>query len=415
MTRLLRRSCYLLLAFVALAAAGDSLSYDAPAWGADLDRLEADMAQGYANLDWIAEKRGLDLVRLDRETRARLGSAHSHLRAFLALRDFLHAFHDPHLRLEWGERPIRESQPAQGLASDTKAKPPVSSLAGPDCSEAGYEEGEHAFAFPFQRLAGWRTLADGDFPAGIAGDTGVLRIAQLGENQYLSACEQVVHRGPRALDARGLQLAVRALQQTRLRAALAALRQAGARRLLIDVSGNGGGSEWVSEVIALATPRTMTRAPVRVVAPSCDRRGAWRGKPGCSVFGPPGERETIRGTGAWSGPVFVLADRNTASAAEDLVAWLQQNRVARVIGERTMGAGCGYVDGGTRTQLRNSPFDVMMPNCARYLDDGSNEIEGIAPDIALDMQSTDEAGKAQALAAALNRSDLIQAREARLD
>ena len=104
---------------------------------------------------------------------------------------------------------------------------------------------------------------------------------------------------------------------------------------------------------------------------------------------------------AKAGAKVVLADANTASAAEDLVAWLQQNRVARVIGERTMGAGCGYVDGGTRTQLRASPFDVMMPNCARYLDDGSNEFEGIAPDIAIDLRSTDEAAKAQALAEAL--------------
>jgi len=113
------------------------------------------------------------------------------------------------------------------------------------------------------------------------------------------------------------------------------------------------------------------------------------------------QRATIDGTGEWSGPVLVLADRNTASAAEDLVAWLQQNRVARVIGERTMGAGCGYVDGGTRTQLRASHFDLLMPNCARYLEDGTNEIEGIAPDIAIDMHLEDPAAQANALAAAL--------------
>jgi C-terminal processing protease CtpA/Prc len=96
--------------------------------------------------------------------------------------------------------------------------------------------------------------------------------------------------------------------------------------------------------------------------------------------------------------VLVLADRGTASASEDLVAWLQQNKVASILGERTMGAGCGYVDGGTRTQLRNSPFDVMMPNCARFLDDGTNEIEGLAPDIALPMHADDPQAQADALA-----------------
>ena len=68
-----------------------------------------------------------------------------------------------------------------------------------------------------------------------------------------------------------------------------------------------------------------------------------------------------------------------------------------------MGAGCGYMDGGTRTQLRASHFDLMMPNCARYLDDGTNEIEGIAPDLAIDMHVEDPDAQSRALAAALRR------------
>ena len=400
MKTVFRRALLALLAMVALLAAGDVATYDPAAWTADLDRIEADMAQGYANLDWIAGKRGLDLPRLDRTTRARLADAHSRVRAFLAVRDFVHAFRDPHLRLRWGDRPIQAS-PAQaaGMASDVSAKG-GGSYAGAeaDCAKANYEEDDHSFAFPVDRLAGWRALGGGDFPFGITGDVGVLRIAALGEDKYAAACAKVVRTG---LDSRALQLAVRERLQAKLREALATLRGAGARRLLIDVSGNGGGSEWVSEVIALMTPRRLSRAEVRVVAPACDRRGVWQGKPECSVFGPAQARITIDGTGEWSGPVLVLADRNTASAAEDLVAWLQQNKVARVIGERTMGAGCGYIDGGTRTQLRASHFDLVMPNCARYLDDGTNEIEGIAPDIAIDMHVEDKAAQARALAAAL--------------
>jgi hypothetical protein len=396
MKRLLRRSGFAMLALLALLVAGDAATYDARAWTADLDRLEADMAQGYANLDWIHEKRGLDLVELDRVTRTRIGNAHSRLRAFLALRDFVHAFGDPHLRLKWGVRPIQavDVSNASSIDESDAPDPPV----GADCAAAGYEEGDHAFAFPFTGLPGWRRLPGVDFPAGIAGDVGVLRIAQFGENKYASACEAVFKAG---IGERELQLAVRERQQQQLRAAIIALRQAGARRLLIDVTGNGGGSEWVSEVIALATPRTLARAEVRVVAPACDRGGAWRGKPSCSVFGPEEPRATLQGTGEWTGPVFVLADRNTASASEDLVAWLQQNKIAQVIGERTMGAGCGYIDGGTRTQLHASHFDVMMPNCARFLEDGTNEIEGIAPDVAIDMRAADEMEKARALTAAL--------------
>jgi hypothetical protein len=402
MKTLFRRALLALLAMVALLAAGDVATYDPAAWTADLDRIESDMAQGYANLDWIAGKRGLDLPRLDRATRARLADAHSRVRAFLAVRDFVHAFRDPHLRLRWGDRPINEATaPAAGVASDVGANV-ANAYAGAeaDCAKANYEEDDHSFDFPVERLTGWRQLGNGDFPFGVAGDVGVLRIAALGENKYAGACAKVARAG---MDERALQLAVREHQQAQLRTVLATLRGAGAKRLLIDVTGNGGGSEWVSEVIALMTPRRMSRAEVRVVGPACDRRGVWQGKPACSVFAPAQARATLDGTGEWSGPVLVLADRNTASAAEDLVAWLQQNKVARVVGERTMGAGCGYVDGGTRTQLRASHFDVMMPNCARYLDDGTNEIEGIAPDIAIDMHLDDPAAQAKALSIALAR------------
>lgn len=400
MKTLFRRALLALVAAIALLAAGDVATYDPAAWTADLERIEADMAQGYANLDWIAAKRGLDLPRLDRVTRQRLANAHSRVRAFLAVRDFVHSFRDPHLRLSWGQRPIAAAR-AVGVASDVTADPaPAYAGAEADCAKANYEQEDHAFTFPVARLAGWRALGDGDFPFGVAGDVGVLRIAALGENKYAAACATVARPG---LDERALQLAVREHQQAALREALATLRGAGAKRLLVDVTGNGGGSEWVSEVIALMSPRRMSRAEVRVVGPACDRRGVWQGKPACSVFAPAEQRATIDGTGEWSGPVLVLADRNTASAAEDLVAWLQQNKVARVIGERTMGAGCGYIDGGTRTQLHASHFDVLMPNCARYLDDGTNEIEGIAPDIAIDMQAKDDAVKANALATALAR------------
>jgi hypothetical protein len=408
MTRFLRRIAFVLLGALALVAAGDAATYDARAWSADLDRLEADMAQGYANLDWIARERGLDLRALDRSTRARLANAHSRVRAFLALKDFVHAFRDPHFKLEWGKRPIvaaaavAATPAASASVSAPAAEPePADTPAGEDCAAAGYEEDGHAFAFPFAALPGWRALPGGDFPNGVAGDLGVLLFEQFCDNKFAGACEQVFRAG---YGERVLQLAVRARQQERLRATLAALRQAGARRLLVDVSGNGGGSEWVSEVIALLTPRKLARAEVRVVAPACDRRGLWRGEKVCGVFGPAQSRASLQGTGDWRGEVYVLADRNTASAAEDLVAWLQQNRVARVLGERTMGAGCGYIDGGTRTQLRASHFDVRMPNCARFLDDGTNEIEGIAPDIELPMAGEDEAAKAKALAAALAKA-----------
>ena len=52
-------------------AADPAPEFDRAAWLADYDGLKATMARGYANLDWIAEHRGLDLAELDRATTAR--------------------------------------------------------------------------------------------------------------------------------------------------------------------------------------------------------------------------------------------------------------------------------------------------------------------------------------------------------
>ena len=396
---LLRRALLGVIALVLLAAAADVLTYDPRPWLADYTRLKRDMAQGYANLDWAVEKRGIDLPALDRETTGRLENAHSRVRAFLALRDFVRGFNDPHLRMKPGERPIPTAAPMAASSEDSE---PTDPPAGADCEAAGYEEDDHAFRFPFARMAGWKPLRESDFPSGLLGDIGVLRIAQFGEDRYLSACQAVFKPG---VGDRALQLAVRARQQASLREAIVDLRAKGARRLLVDVSGNGGGSEWVSEVIALMTDKPLTRREALVVEAACDRSAVWRGDSApCPVFGgDPGERASLQGNGAWTGPLLILADRGTGSAAEDFVAWLQQNRIATVIGDRTAGAGCGYVNGGNPTRLSVVPIDVWMPNCARFLEDGSNEIEGIAPDIQIPMGDTDAAKQAQALAAALAR------------
>ena len=399
---LLRRALLGLITLILLAVTADVLTYDAQPWLDDYTRLKRDMAQGYANLDWAIEERGVDLPALDRDTTAALENAHSRVRAFVALRNFIRGFNDPHFRMKPGERPVPAIAPGATAPDRTSAEemPSIDAPAGADCKAAGYAEDDHAFRFPFARMAGWTPLRDGDFPVGLLGDIGVLRIAQFGEDRYLAACQAVFKPD---IGERALQLAVRVRLQALLRQAIAELRAKGARRLLVDVSGNGGGTEWVSEVVALMTDKRMTRREALVVGATCDRSAVWRGEPApCTVFpGSPTARTALQGDGTWGGPVLILADRGTGSAAEDFVAWLQQNKVATVIGDRTAGAGCGYIDGGNPTRLRVVPVDVWMPNCARFLDDGSNEIEGIAPDIRIPMGDVDATAQAQALAKAL--------------
>lgn len=78
-------------------------------------------------------------------------------------------------------------------------------------------------------------------------------------------------------------------------------------------------------------------------------------------------------------------NKKTASAAEDIVGRLKDSKAALIIGERTAGAGCGFTNGGINLKLKNSGLIVKIPDCARYLRDGTNEVEGISPDIEIDM------------------------------
>lgn len=143
----------------------------------------------------------------------------------------------------------------------------------------------------------------------------------------------------------------------------------------------------------------------------CDLSGVWSAtakKPDCtrlsSVALPNGfapdapaelikdfnSRESLRRTapfefekGIYDGRLFVLVDSKTASAAEMFVSMLQKAKSATVIGGQTLGAGCGFVDGGTEYFLPVSKLRLRMPDCSRFRADGVNEVEGIVPDVRL--------------------------------
>lgn len=387
-----------LLAVTAVAV--DAATYDGHAWVADYERLKGDMAQGYANLDWLAERRRIDLAALDRDTTKRLENAHSRVLATLALRDFVHAFGDPHLKLELAKRGEAEERAARSSSSidgTSPAEPIVQ-----DCASAGYSEDDYGFALPLAQLPGSRPVESSWFPAAINKDVGIIRIAAFGEDRYAAACQRAFK--PNLTD-RQLQLATREKLQEELISTIARLQAGGARHMLVDVTGNGGGTEWVSEAIALFTDRRMTRNEARLVGASCDRRSVWTGaKPPCSVFSPAaGAPAELQGTGQWKGSIVILGNRGSGSATEDFIAWLIDNDAAQYAGERSAGAGCGYVDGGNPTFLRVAPLVVHMSNCARFRKDGTNEVEGIDPTMSIPLSQLDEAGQKAALAKLIER------------
>jgi hypothetical protein len=359
--------------FLCAAATPAPAPFDRAAWNADFGRIKIGLAQGYANLDWQVERRGFNLARADQQIAAMLDKAHSDVEAVVILYRLVDAFDDPHLRLLPGPPP----DSAALLPRQSSMDDPIKSA--DTCSE--YSDRQAATSLPYAKAPEWRELSPGPFPAGTIGDVGIIRIPSFDEQHYLSVCKAIARPG---LDGQELRLATRAELNRRLTALIGEVRGRGINKLAIDISGNGGGSEWSSEAAAMFASGTLKRTAPRLVGPKCDRSALWQGKPACSIYAGEAEIEELRGSGVWTGPLAVLVDRRSASAAEEFVTWLKDNGRAKFAGERTYGAGCGYVDGGNAIALRAVPLHIMVPNCSRYTREGVNEIEGITPTVALD-------------------------------
>lgn len=85
--------------------------------------------------------------------------------------------------------------------------------------------------------------------------------------------------------------------------------------------------------------------------------------------------------GAWNGPTFVLADKRSYSSAEMFAAVMQDNGIAKLVGSRTGGDGCGFMADGEPIVLHHSRLRFRVPNCMRLRADGTNEEAGITPDL----------------------------------
>jgi C-terminal processing protease CtpA/Prc len=86
---------------------------------------------------------------------------------------------------------------------------------------------------------------------------------------------------------------------------------------------------------------------------------------------------------------MVLVDERTGSAAEDFASVFQDNRAGIIVGARTAGAGCGYTNGGTPTTLTNTRAVLRLPDCVGFRADGSNETDGVIPDVLVGMRAQD--------------------------
>jgi hypothetical protein len=85
--------------------------------------------------------------------------------------------------------------------------------------------------------------------------------------------------------------------------------------------------------------------------------------------------------GAWTGPVYVITDSHSYSAAELFASSMQLNHIAKTVGQRTGGDGCGFVTEIPPLVLPHSRLSFRLPNCVRLRADGGDEVAGVAPDL----------------------------------
>jgi hypothetical protein len=399
--RMTKPTLLALSALVSAMMAPAAQAYDRQAWQSDYARLKVALAQGYANIDWQVDYRGFNLASADRAISAMLDGANDDTAATLAMVRLVEAFDDPHLQL--GPGPAPDTATLVPRASDVAGAQPMSTT----CGDEGYGDIRGATRLPYTAAPQWKQVSAAPFQAGMIGDTGIIRIPSFDEKRYRAACIAAARPG---MAGRALQLATRAELNRQLIALTRQLRANGMKRLIVDLSRNGGGSEWSSEAITIFAAGQLRRNEPRRVGPTCDRTPIWKGeKPACAIYAADISLESIEaspGENAWDGPMAILADDDTASAAEEFITWARDNGKAVLGGARTHGSGCGYMDGGAAFQFTAVPMHLMMPNCSRFTRNGVNEIEGQAPDLFIDWQQlrpSDVADTLDALFALGNR------------
>lgn len=473
-------------------------TYDPAPWLADFAQLRDSIAAGYANLDWKVSQGEVDPYDLTRATDSAIRAAGSNRAARRALQGFVDAFEDGHLSLR-RPHPLLESIERRVRHGFSSGEPITADLDGAEaCGRlgTGVDDSPPLLA----HATGYTALpsATNVFQAGLVTlgtDTiGVVRIPLFSADAYRPACERVwpsfrstLPTGDEACDGAcedRLRTAIDARLTEELGARILELEGAGARAIVVDLTGNGGGQNWVDQAARIVTGRTLRSPRVGFVRhphwvpvfeqdlaaverdlartdldsirrtllldartrfsraleearTPCDVSAIWRDPSpslACRNIGAaelyatgaygwlapgtaagltsaetlfwPSARGPTRGVGTV--PIVILVDRRTASAAEYFTAMLRDNGAARVIGEHTYGAGCGYTNGGIPVTLAHSGLRLRMPDCLRLRSDGTNEVAGIAPDVTIDwIDDDDEADRATKALSALERIDLV--------
>ncbi len=440
-------------------ALGDEAKFDVAPWIADLQQIRNAMSDKYANFEWVVFDREIDLSALFDQTEVRLRGARNDQDARNAIDRFLRAIGDGHLRVRWPTVAAAVPSPLPGMKSDF-------------CSSLGYDVTMSGRALgPY--IPGYHPLPDEfapEFPSGVVtsgtNKIGVIRIGLFSPQGFPDLCASVRERLAIPEHSRCDQQCVDRLENAEYAAMsrdlalrVRELQRLGISVLLIDMTGNGGGSEWAEAAARIMSPlrlrserryavrgahwagywasraqelrraeQTASAADARQLeawaqqveqarveaSKPCSSAAFWSGHhPDCEWLAPafyatgllPDATATVLHNkpwgplvlspaqydfeeSVWRGPLLVLVDGGTGSAAGEFAAVLQDNKAAVIVGAPA-DSGCGHTNGGTPTTLTNSHGVLELPDCVRIRLDGSNEMRGIDPDILIGFHATD--------------------------
>lgn len=473
---MLKLAIALLAILAGSAAFAAPAPYDAEPWLDDLNQMQAVFDARYPNRDWLTGQREVSLDRWFQRAADELRQSSSEYEARRALDRLVERFNDGHVALRWPVASRSEGSIDHGTTDQPVTNP------GTFCAVRGYD--------PNQVSVGTAAILPGFNPSPDPGlfrtgtvkvnsrTIGVLRIGVFSPEGYPEACKQAVANARIAIEKPcddpcndRLLTEVYAVLTRGMIAAVERLKSARVELLLVDLTRNGGGTDWTEAAARIVSPIPLESARIMVmpsnemadrwhelsmklrkqavgptpafrkllldyadnagrisqgmrpcVAASCPRlvsagfttgllptppAGSASKQPWATdVFGP---AQFPFQSSVWNGPVIVLVDDETWSAAEQFTALLRDNNAAIVMGTRTGGAGCGHLYGNNPVMLKNSSAKLEMPNCVRLRRDGRNEVSGIVPDVPTGVRWNDGPTYAAKLTAARLPDAIAQA------
>jgi len=256
----LRYSCLCLapLSLLVLSAWANT-AFDSKPWLEDLEQVRVAFATQYPDLEWEVFERDLDLSSMFARARDQVSAATSDAAAKAALVALTQQFGDRHVQISWktGGSPTKVaggslSCAALGYSTSMQAAPLAALIPG-----ATALRGWQSDTFPIAMLRSHgRSIA-------------ILKIKLFMPQGFPQHCETAIHQ--LSLDAtkpcdedcaERISAAASAQMTTDFAQALRSVRAAGADVLLIDLTGNVGGSEWSEAAARMVTPIRLESTPM---------------------------------------------------------------------------------------------------------------------------------------------------------